>query len=75
MNRLFPYALGMKFVPMWLTFGVRPSKDGVTITDDGMFRRPMGSYGWRPARERDGCSHHTGLSVVDRHRGSDVIRR
>lgn len=42
MSRLFPYALDMKFVPVWLPFGVRPSKDGVAVTDDGRFQATFG---------------------------------
>jgi hypothetical protein len=42
MNERFPYAIDMKFVPFWLPFGVRPSKDGVTLTDDGRF---IATYG------------------------------
>jgi hypothetical protein len=42
MSTRFPYAIDMKFLPMWLPFGVRPSKDGVTITDDGLFKATFG---------------------------------
>lgn len=42
MNRLFRYAFDVKFAPMWLPFGVRPSRDGVTITDDGLFKASFG---------------------------------
>jgi hypothetical protein len=42
MNERFPYAVDMKFAPFWLPFGVRPSKDGVTLTDDGRF---IATYG------------------------------
>jgi len=42
MNQLFAYALDTKFAPMWFPFGVRPSKDGVTITDDGHFKATFG---------------------------------
>jgi hypothetical protein len=38
----FPYAIDKKFAPMWLPFGVRPWKDGVTITDDGRFLATFG---------------------------------
>jgi hypothetical protein len=41
-NQFFPYTVDMKFAPMWLPFGVRPSKDGVTVTDDGRFRATFG---------------------------------
>jgi hypothetical protein len=42
MSRLFPYALDFKFSPMWLPFGVRPTKDGVTITAEGLFKATFG---------------------------------
>ena len=42
MSQFFPYAIDKKFVPMWGVFGVRPSKDGVTITDDGLFKATFG---------------------------------
>lgn len=34
MGQLFTYAVDMKFAPMWAPFGVRPWRDGVTLTDD-----------------------------------------
>ena len=42
MSQRFPYAVDMKFAPVWLPFGVRPSKDGVTVTDNGMFQASFG---------------------------------
>jgi hypothetical protein len=33
----------MRFAPMWAPFGVRPRKDGVTITDDDVL---TATYGW-----------------------------
>jgi hypothetical protein len=38
----FRYAFDKKFAPLWAPFGVRPSKDGVTLTDDGRF---VATYG------------------------------
>jgi hypothetical protein len=43
MSQVFRYAIDKKFFPLWLPFGVRPSKDGVTITDDGRF---VATYGF-----------------------------
>lgn len=43
MSEVFQYAIDKKFVPLWLPFGVRPSKDGVTLTDDGRF---VATYGF-----------------------------
>ena len=43
MSELFRYRMDNKFAPFWLPFGVRPSKDGVTLTDDGRF---VATYGF-----------------------------
>ncbi len=42
MSEVFRYAIDKKFAPLWAPFGVRPSKDGVTLTDDGRF---VATYG------------------------------
>jgi len=42
MSEVFRYAIDKKFVPLLLSFGVRPSKDGVTLTDDGRFLATFG---------------------------------
>jgi hypothetical protein len=42
MDQVFPYAIDRKLVPFWAPFGVRPSKDGVTITADGRFVATFG---------------------------------
>jgi hypothetical protein len=42
-SEVFQYAIDKKFVPLWLPFGVRPSKDGVTLADDGRF---VATYGF-----------------------------
>lgn len=42
MAEFFPYAVDKRLAPFWLPFGVRPSKDGVTITDDEKFRATFG---------------------------------
>jgi hypothetical protein len=42
MAEFFPYAVDNRLAAFWLPFGLRPSKDGVTITDDGMFRATFG---------------------------------
>jgi hypothetical protein len=39
----FRYRIDTKFAPLWLPFGVRPAKDGVTLTDDGRF---VAGYGF-----------------------------
>jgi hypothetical protein len=43
MSEVFRYAIDKKFFPLWLPFGVRPSKDGVTLNDDGRF---VATYGF-----------------------------
>jgi hypothetical protein len=42
-SEIFRYAVDRRFVPLWGVFGVRPSKDGVTLTDDGRF---VATYGF-----------------------------
>jgi len=42
MAEFFAYAVDMRLVPFWLPFGLRPGRDGVTITDDGTFRATYG---------------------------------
>jgi len=41
-SAFFPYAADFKLAPFWLPFGVRPSKDGVTVTGDSRF---VATYG------------------------------
>jgi hypothetical protein len=38
----FPYAIDKKLAVFWVPFGVRPSKDGVTLTDSGRFVATFG---------------------------------
>jgi hypothetical protein len=42
MAEYFPYAVDKRLALFWLPFGVRPNRDGVTITDDGTFRATFG---------------------------------
>ena len=42
MTEFFAYAVDKRLAPFWLPFGFRPSKDGVSITDDGKFRATFG---------------------------------
>jgi hypothetical protein len=42
MADFFAYAADNRFAPFWLPFGVRPTRDGVTITDDGLLRATFG---------------------------------
>ena len=38
----FRYAVDKRLAPFWLPFGVRPRKDGVTITDGAIFQATFG---------------------------------
>jgi hypothetical protein len=38
----FAYALDKRPAPFWVPFGLRPGKDGVTITDAGIFLATFG---------------------------------
>jgi hypothetical protein len=58
-NQFFPYAVDMKFAPIWLAFGVRPSKDGVTITDDGRFKATFGFLRLETSRDNVTGAHIT----------------
>jgi hypothetical protein len=42
MAEFFAYAVDNRLSPFWLPYGLRPSKDGVTITDDRTFRATYG---------------------------------
>lgn len=42
MAEFFPYAVDYRFAPFWAPFGVRPKKDGVTITDGGHLSATFG---------------------------------
>jgi hypothetical protein len=41
-DTFFPYRFDRRFAAMWLSFGVRPSRDGVVLDDDGWFRASFG---------------------------------
>ena len=34
MTEFFPFAVDLRLAPFWLPYGVRPGRDGVTVTDD-----------------------------------------
>ena len=42
MSQLFTYAVDKRFALMWAPFGVRPRRDGVSFTDDGVFVATFG---------------------------------
>jgi hypothetical protein len=63
MSEVFRYAIDKKFFPLWLPFGVRPSKDGVTLTDDGRF---VATYGL--IRVETGMNNIEGAHVTSGYR-------
>jgi hypothetical protein len=42
MAEFFAYAVDKRLAPFWLPAGLRPSTDGVTLTDEGTFRATFG---------------------------------
>jgi hypothetical protein len=42
MADFFKYDVDKRLAPLWLPFGLHPSTDGVTITDDGKFVAKFG---------------------------------
>ena len=44
MAEFFAYSVDRRLAPFWLPFGVHPSKDGVTITDEETFRATFGFF-------------------------------
>ena len=42
MTTLFRYSFDKRLVPFWGPFGVRPTTDGVTVTDDGRLQATFG---------------------------------
>ena len=44
MTTLYRYSFDKRLVPFWGVFGVRPSRDGVTLTGDGGLRATFGLF-------------------------------
>ena len=76
MTEVFRYATDLRLAPFWLPFGVRRSRDGVTLTDDGRFVATFGLVRLETALDNvDGAHVTTGyrwwtaagarLSMVD----------
>lgn len=42
MSSFYRYAIDRRLIVFWGVFGVRPTRDGVTITDDGQLRATFG---------------------------------
>ena len=60
MDRRFAYAVDKRFLPVLLPFGLRSSKDGVTITDDGAVNATFGILSLRTRLDNIAGSHITG---------------
>lgn len=59
MSDVFRYATDIKLAPFWLPFGVRPSKDGVTLTDDHRFVATFGFLRVETPLDNVGGAHIT----------------
>ena len=59
MSKNFRYAFDKKLAPFWAPFGLRPSKDGVTITDDGRFVATFGFLRVETPLDNIGGAHIT----------------
>ena len=42
MAEFFAFAVDRRLAPFWLPFGLRPGRDGVTVTDEGTFLATFG---------------------------------
>lgn len=58
-SRFFRYEIDFRFAPMWAPFGVRPQKDGVTLSDEGCFRATFGFLRLETPLENVGGAHVT----------------
>jgi hypothetical protein len=59
MSRIFRYAIDKRYLPVLVPFGLRPSVDGVTITDDGRFRAKFGFFKLETSLENINGAHVT----------------
>ncbi len=53
MPRHFGYAIDKRYLPVLVPFGLRPAKDGVTLTDDGSF---VATFGFSSLQHRSRTS-------------------
>ena len=44
MSKRFAYAIDKRYLPLLVPFGLRGSKDGVTLTDDGLLSATFGFF-------------------------------
>jgi hypothetical protein len=59
MTTLYRYSFDKRLVVFWGVFGVRPSTDGVTLTDDGRLRATFGLVKVETPLENDHGAHIT----------------
>ena len=72
MNQHFAYAIDNRYLPVLVPFGLRRTKDGVTLTDDlvpGDLRLLQTRY---PADKHHRRAHYPELPLVDRVRCARV---
>ena len=59
MAQHFGYAVDRRYLPVLLPFLLRPSRDGVTLTDDGLFTATFGLVGISTPRTNVADAHIT----------------
>jgi hypothetical protein len=58
-SQFFRYAIDRRYLPVLLPFLLRPSRDGVTLTDDGLFVATFGVVKFRTSRANVTGGHVT----------------
>ena len=75
MAQYFKFEVDKRFLPLLLPCGLRPTRDGVTLTDTS-FVAKLGLFKLEtPLDEHRRCTRHPRLPVVDRNRPSALVRR
>jgi hypothetical protein len=59
MSTFYRYSFDKRLVVFWGVFGVRPAKDGVTLTDDGQLRATFGFFELETSLENIDGAHIT----------------
>jgi hypothetical protein len=62
-DRFFEYGIDKRLAPFWAPWGLRPSRDGVTLTDDGRF---IATFGF--VRVETTIANVTGAHVTEGYR-------
>jgi hypothetical protein len=69
MSKRFAYAIDKRYLPLLVPFGLRGSKDGVTLTDEGFLSATFGFFKIKtPLANVTEAQHHPDLPLVDRRR-------